>query len=104
MKSGGGLLSRNIQPEILQLESDEAVINHGWTVVIKLVKQKTSGSAMTLTWSAMAGHTYQVQYKTNMNQAVWVSLPTVTMTNSAGDISVPIGTDPQRYYRVVLLQ
>ena len=72
--------------------------------VVKLVKQKTSGSAMTLSWSALAGHTYQVQYKTNINQAVWVSLPAVTMTNSAGDISVPIGTDPQRYYRVVLLQ
>jgi sugar lactone lactonase YvrE len=72
--------------------------------VVKLVKQKASGFAMTLTWSAMAGHTYQVQYKTNFNQAVWVSLPAVTMTNSAGDISVPIGTDPQRYYRVVLLQ
>ena len=84
--------------------TSEFRINHGWTVVIKLVKQIASGSAMTLTWSAMAGHTYQVQYKTNINQAVWVSLPAVTMTNSAGDISVPIGTDPQRYYRVVLLQ
>ncbi len=72
--------------------------------VVQLVKQIASGSALTLTWSAKAGHTYQVQYKTNINQPVWVNLPAVTMTNSAGAISIPIGTDPQRYYRVVQLQ
>jgi sugar lactone lactonase YvrE len=72
--------------------------------VVQLVKQTTSGSALMLTWSAKAGHTYQVQFKTNINQPVWVNLPAVTMTNSSGTISIPIGTDPQRYYRVVLLQ
>ena len=72
--------------------------------IIQLVKQKISGTALTLAWSTVAGHTYQVQYKINMNQALWVNLPAFTVTNSAGSVSIPIGTDPQRYYRVVLLQ
>ena len=72
--------------------------------IVQLVKQKISGSALTLAWNAVSGHTYQVQYKTNMNQALWVNLPAFAVTNSAGSVSIPIGADTERFYRVVLLQ
>jgi sugar lactone lactonase YvrE len=72
--------------------------------VVQLAKQKAGGAALALTWSAMIGHTYQVQFKTNLSQNIWGNLSTVTMTNLAGSVSIPIGSDPQRYYRVILLQ
>ena len=54
-----------------------------------------------MVWNAVAGQTYQIQYKTNLNQAVWINLTTSTPTNWTGVASVPVATDPQRYYRVI---
>jgi hypothetical protein len=54
------------------------------------------------TWSAVAGQTYQVHYKTNLNQPNWINLTTVTATNSLATASDSIGPDPQRFYRVAL--
>ena len=72
--------------------------------VVQLVRQQASGAAFSLTWSAMVGKTYQVEFKTNINQQVWNNFSTVTASNWTGNISIPIGADPQRYYRVLLLQ
>jgi hypothetical protein len=62
-----------------------------------------TGSTFTFTWSAMVSHTYQVQYKTNLTQTTWNVLTNVVAPNWTGIAAVPIGTDPQRFYRVVLL-
>jgi hypothetical protein len=72
--------------------------------VVQLVKQNASGAALSLVWSAIAGKTYQVEFKTNINQQVWNNFSTVTVSNWTGNISIPIGADPQRYYRVLLPQ
>jgi hypothetical protein len=72
--------------------------------VVQLVRQKASETAFSLTWNAMVGKTYQVEFKTNINQQVWNKFSTVTASNWTGNISIPIGADPQRYYRVLLLQ
>ena len=57
-----------------------------------------------LNWSAIPSRTYQVQYKTNLNQANWVSLGnTITATNSTAAVSDALGQTPQRFYRVALL-
>jgi uncharacterized repeat protein (TIGR03803 family) len=63
----------------------------------------TNGTA-TLTWSAVVGQTYQLQYSTNLAQPDWNNLGklvvapngamTTTDANAAGS--------PQRFYRVVL--
>jgi len=61
------------------------------------------GSA-TLTWSAVAGQAYQLQYSTNLAQASWNSFskpivaPGGTMTKTDYDAA----GSPQRFYRVVL--
>jgi hypothetical protein len=59
--------------------------------------------AVSLTWSTMSGHTYQVQYKTNLTQTNWVSFGgTMLATNSA--LTASDGTtNSQRFYRVLLL-
>jgi hypothetical protein len=59
---------------------------------------------LTFTWTASAGESYQVQYKTNLTQAGWANLgaPLAT-TNSAATASDAVGPDQRRFYRVVLL-
>jgi hypothetical protein len=60
-----------------------------------------AGGTITLTWSALAGQTYQLQFKTNLNQTSWNSLGSViTATNSSATALDAIGPDPQRFYRV----
>jgi subtilase family serine protease len=60
-----------------------------------------------LTWNTVAGQTYQVQYKTNLDQADWNNLGS-SVTASAVTVSVTdtngVQSLPQRFYRVSLVQ
>ncbi len=62
-----------------------------------------AGGSLSLSWSAIAGRTYQVQYKTNLEQTNWSSLITVGATNVTAAASDAAAFDRQRFYRVVLL-
>lgn len=57
-----------------------------------------------LTWSAIPGRTYQIQYKTDLDQAEWDNLggPIIAsaLTITTND---PIGANVRRFYRVGLL-
>jgi uncharacterized repeat protein (TIGR03803 family) len=55
-----------------------------------------------LTWSTVAGRSYQLQYKTNLAQSGWSNLGEVsTATNTTLRASDLCGPDGQRFYRVV---
>jgi hypothetical protein len=61
---------------------------------------KTS-STIDLTWNAMAGVGYQVQYKTNLAQANWLNLGgPIPATNLFLNFSDTFGANPQRFYRL----
>jgi hypothetical protein len=63
-----------------------------------------SGNKLTLTWSALPGRAYQVQFKTDLAQTNWTNLgTTLTTTNTTAFASDTRGADPQRFYRIVLL-
>jgi uncharacterized repeat protein (TIGR03803 family) len=66
------------------------------------LSRKQTGGAFTFTWSAAVGQIYQVQFKTNLNQATWINLFTNTATGSTATNSDTIGPDRQRLYRVRL--
>jgi hypothetical protein len=52
----------------------------------------------------MAGPNYQLQYATNLTQAVWVNLDNVINgTNGIVTATDVAPTDPQRFYRLLLL-
>jgi hypothetical protein len=63
-----------------------------------------SGGSVNLTWTAMTGLVYQLQYKTNLTQTSWINLGNaINATNStvtATDVTPP---DPHRFYRIQLL-
>jgi uncharacterized repeat protein (TIGR03803 family) len=63
------------------------------------------GATLTMTWSATVGQTYQMLFKTNLNQITWNNFgPTVLGTNAVMTTLDTIGPDPRRFYRVLLLQ
>ncbi len=70
----------------------------------KLRTPQVSGNALGLSWSAIAGRDYKVQYRTQLDSGDWTDLGTnVTATNGIAQAVDSTGSDPQRFYRAVLL-
>jgi hypothetical protein len=63
--------------------------------------RQTTGNTFTLTWQAVLGHTYHVQFKTNLNQRTWSTLTNVTASSWTGIAIIPAGSDPQRFYHII---
>jgi hypothetical protein len=64
---------------------------------------KTNG-ALRLAWNSIPGQKYQLQYKSILNSADWTNLGNIiTATNSTAFALDLIGSNSQRFYRVVLL-
>ena len=63
-----------------------------------------SANTMILAWGALPSRSYQVQFKTDFNQATWNNLgDPVTATNTLATSFDPNASDPHRFYRVALL-
>src|SRR5262249_54012015 len=61
-----------------------------------------AGNIVTISWTALAGQTYRVQYKDNLDDASWIDLaPDVTASGSTA--STTDATVSQRFYRVAVL-
>lgn len=60
-----------------------------------------AGGTVQLTWTAVAGKTYQLQYKTALTQSNWITLSATTATNSIATATDPAPSDSQRFYRLV---
>jgi hypothetical protein len=59
---------------------------------------------LTVTWSAAAGHSYQLQYKPSLTATNWTNLGNpITATNGFITTLDIVGPDPQRFYRAVLV-
>ena len=71
--------------------------------VAQLLPAGSFASALTIRWPLAAGQSYQVQYKTNLTDAIWWNLPgTEAFLGGAGYASDPIPSPVQRFYRVIL--
>jgi len=58
-----------------------------------------------LTWLALAGRSYQLQFTTNLTQTNWSNVGgTIVATNTTASAPDAIGVDRQRLYRLLLLQ
>src|ERR1039458_9832918 len=72
------------------------------TAPVFLFASQTAG-ALTLTWSAVVGQTYQMQYCANLIQGGWSNFGgTIVATNATILTIDPAPSDPQRFYRIVL--
>jgi len=80
--------------------STASVALSGNTVPINSARMTSSG--MLLTWSSIAGHSYQVRYKTNLLSTYWTSVGgniTATSNTVSWIDLVPLGSS-QRFYEV----
>ena len=63
-----------------------------------------AGGSIVLTWSATPGDSYQMLYKTNLDQTLWNNLNgPITATNTLMTTFDQIGPDPQRFYQILSL-
>ena len=70
--------------------------------VIQAISQ--TNSLVTITWSAVAGHTYRLEFKNNWSDPQWSDLlPDVTAAGPTATTTNAPGPSTQRYYRVLLL-
>ena len=71
--------------------------------VAQLFPSGASGSAPVISWPLAAGKSYQVQYKTNLTDAAWLTLPGVaTFIGATGYLNDLLPSPGQRFYRIVL--
>jgi hypothetical protein len=64
----------------------------------------SSSTNATITWNAVPGQTYRVQYNDTLNASNWNDwLPDVTATNETATAKVATGGVTQRSYRVMLV-
>lgn len=64
---------------------------------------QTNGS-LVMTWSAVAGQSYQLQFNSDSSSTNWINLGgPIVATNGMMSATDPIGTDGRRWYRVALL-
>ena len=62
------------------------------------------GGAITFTWSALVNFSYQLQSSINPGNVGWTNVGgPITATGNVMSVSEPIGTTPQRFYRVIML-
>jgi hypothetical protein len=76
------------------------VVVAGTSEPLKVTARVTEGGTVTLSWNARAGKDYSVQYKANLQDAEWLSLPTPAGMDSVTDT---LTGERQRYYRIVEL-
>jgi Tol biopolymer transport system component len=70
------------------------------TSVFRLWAAAPANSTMNLTWPAVPGKSYQIQYKTNLDDPVWLTAPgNVWVMGGQGYYLAPAAT-PSSFYRV----
>ncbi len=62
-----------------------------------------AGGNITLTWSAVANLSYQIQSATNLINPHWTNVAAVIAPGNVASASEPMGTPAQQFYRVILL-
>jgi len=66
------------------------------------LEARVRSGAIQLGWDAVVSNSYQVQYKTSLAQTSWLTLGApIVATNSDMAWSIPIGSDPRRFYRLL---
>jgi hypothetical protein len=66
---------------------------------LQIQAQISSPDNVTLSWPAVPGKDYQVQFKDDLNDAVWSETPGATVVGLKGSFSVP-ASPSTRFYRV----
>ena len=71
------------------------------------VESTTPGQdGLTISWDAVGGRTYRVQFKNSLNDATWTDLEgdVIASGPTASKVDLSFGTRQERYYRILLME
>jgi hypothetical protein len=68
--------------------------------VFRLWANAPMNSQMTLTWPAVSGKSYQIQYKTNLTDSVWLTAPGGVWVAGGQGYYIAPAAQPHCFYRV----
>ena len=90
-------------PGNLQTNYQVTLLDGTLTIVAPPLLQAVaqSNGTITLSWSATAGQSYQVQYTSDLTQPDWTDLVIITATNSTATASDALSSSAQRFYRTL---
>ena len=72
--------------------------------VVELSAETLAGGAASLSWPAVPGRSYQVQYKVNLSDPSWSTAPgNALVAGNLGTFTTP-ATQPNCYYRVLTVE
>ena len=75
----------------------------GFVAQLNLPAAGASNAVPAISWPLASGKSYQVQYKTNLTDAVWLPLPgDATFVGDTGWFNDALPSPGQRFYRIVL--
>jgi hypothetical protein len=63
--------------------------------------RQTGQNSFSVSWLAVSGKSYEIQYKTNLSQSAWSDLANFTASDTNGTFVMPMTNGPQQYYRVI---
>ncbi len=83
------------------MRSDYIVLTNVPPPVIEAIS--VSNGTVTLTWSAVAGQKYRVQFNADLSSTNWSDLPPdITASGPTASATDPNTSEAQRFYRVQL--
>jgi hypothetical protein len=72
-----------------------------YTLPLQFQSVTAAGGSIIFSWNSKTGLVYQLQYKTNLNQADWADLGgAITASNTVLSATNTFGSDSQRFYRI----
>lgn len=85
-------------------DTSNNTIREGTPLLPTFQAESANNGTVTFTWYTVPGQTYQVQYKTDLLQANWSNLGGPIIATNVSATAFDSISDPQRFYRVELLQ
>ncbi len=82
------------------LTGDSKSVSTGAPVNLTVIPRGVQNS-FSVSWTTVAGQTYQLQYKTNLSQSVWLNLASFTASNTNGVFVIATTNGPQQFFRVL---
>ena len=69
--------------------------------VLRLTTADLTAGKATVLWEAIAGQTFLIQYKNRLEEPVWSDYGMVAATGATATFSDELGTNQQRFYRIL---
>jgi hypothetical protein len=104
-RDGSGDFDGDGQTDLQEFRAGTDPVNDA-SILRVLTLTSLGGGGRTILWSAAPGRTYQVQFKTSVDDAQWSDLPgLVTAAGTTASMADTTGSgDSHRFYRVMLVR